>query len=138
MRIDGVDVALPPGVASLLDFRQLSPPGTFPLTFPADNIYGVDEGTYESVSDGYWVALAPLAPGTYQLDFGGAGSGTPPIYGPFSNTQTYFITVVPEPSSVVLLGLGAGLGVVGLRRRHARPKKPRGAMEGEIMAPPGR
>lgn len=116
-KLDNLDATLPSGL-NLLDFHQLSPPGTFPLTFPTDNIFGAPVGTFDSVSDGYWVALAPLAPGTYRLDFGGSASGTPPDYGPFSITQTYFITVaVPEPSSFVLLGLGAGLCIIRSRRR---------------------
>src|SRR5262245_49743514 len=36
VRIDGVDVTLPPPTTSLLDFRQMSPPGLFDLTFPVD------------------------------------------------------------------------------------------------------
>lgn len=138
VRIDGVDAALPPGIASLLDLHRLSPPGTFPWTVPADNIFGVDEGTYESVLDSYWVALAPLAAGgTYELHFHGAGTGTPPLYGPYVYDQTYIITVVPEPGSVVLLGIGAGLGLLGVGRRKARPASPRCASQKESGPPSG-
>ena len=120
-RLDGVDLPLPVPVGSLSDFRQQS--AVFSLTFPVDNIFGVPGGAYDSVTDGYWLALAPLDPGKYTLSFGASASGTPPAYPSFGLVQTYEITVtaaVPEPGTWLMLvaGLtGAGL-LAGTRTRH--------------------
>ena len=112
-RLDGVDLPLPGSVGSLSDFRQQS--AVFSLPFPADNIFGVPGGAYDSVTDGYWLALAPLDPGQYTLTFGASASGTPPSYPSFGLTQTYEVTVmaaVPEPATWIISV--AGLMIVGL------------------------
>jgi hypothetical protein len=82
--------------ASLVDsaLRLQSPPFAYHL--PAqDNIYqffGIEvSGTIApAVSDGYWVYIAPLAPGAYDLNFGGTDT-----FGgsPFTLDITYHITV---------------------------------------------
>jgi len=110
-RLDGIDLPLPASASSLLDFRQQS--ALFSLTFPADNVYGVTPGSYDSVADGYWLALEALAPGHYTLEFGASATGTPDLgYPPFSLTQTYDITVVPEPATWQLLVAGLICGAV--------------------------
>jgi PEP-CTERM motif len=116
-RLDGVDLPLPSSAGSLLDYRQQS--ALFSLTFPADNIFGVLPDSYESVADGYWLALGPLAPGQYTLEFGASATGTPPVYPAFSLAQQYVITVVPEPATWGLLLAGLfGIGVARRRGRH--------------------
>jgi len=105
-RLNGLDLALPASANSLADFRQKS--SLFSLVFPADNIFAVAPGPYDSVTDGYWLGLGPLAPGNYTLEFGATASGTPPVYPPFSLVQTYEITViaVPEPQLWVIFLVG--------------------------------
>ena len=62
------DVSLVDSVA-----RVKSP--VFHFTQPdEDSLLGVP-GTFTGVSDGYWLFLAPLPPGTYVLNFGGASDG---------------------------------------------------------------
>lgn len=39
----------------------------FDVTFPDDNIFAAPSGPSQSVSDGYWVFLKPLAPGEHEL-----------------------------------------------------------------------
>lgn len=71
--------------------------GPFQLSLPDDNIiienFGCDDvpgGEYgPSVSDGYWIMLAPLSPGEHTIHFG----GEVPYFGDFSTDVTYHITV---------------------------------------------
>lgn len=68
---------------SLNDYRVKSP--VFHFTEPdQDSLLG--PGTFTAVSDGYWVFLAPLPPGTYVLNFGGTS-------GDFTVDITDIITV---------------------------------------------
>jgi hypothetical protein len=87
--------------------------------FTIDTLLGDPFGPTRAVSDGYWVALTGLPPGTHTLRFGGTAQPTDIYaeYEPLSQELTYTITVIPEPASVVVIGLLAvgGLGV--FRRR---------------------
>lgn len=50
-------------------------PGSFSLTFPSDNLFGLPAGTYRpAVQDGYYLLLAPLKPGVHTIAFGGTGT----------------------------------------------------------------
>lgn len=50
-------------------------PSSFSLTFPPDNLYGLDAGTYQpTVQDGYYLMIAPLSPGPHSIKFGGTGN----------------------------------------------------------------
>jgi hypothetical protein len=121
-KLNGVDVTLPAAAPDLSGYRQMS--ALFPLTIGAGTIYadlGVPPGTYDSVADGYWLALEPLAPGQYSLTFTSHASGTPNVYPEFSLTQTYEITVqapVPEPGTWAFM-IG-GLVVLGATMRRMR------------------
>jgi hypothetical protein len=61
---------------SLIDSATRVKSPVFLFTSPAeDSFFG--PGTFKAVSDGYWLYLAPLPPGTYSLNFGGtAFAGT--------------------------------------------------------------
>lgn len=63
------------GVSLLDSVARIKSP-VFHFTSPAeDSFFG--PGTFTAVSDGYWLYLAPLPPGTYVLNFGGtAFAGT--------------------------------------------------------------
>ena len=61
----------------------------FMVTVPEGNIFGIPAGTYgPAVTDGYWVMLPPLPPGTHTVHFSSTQGG---------NTMdvTYNITVKP-------------------------------------------
>lgn len=49
------------------------------ITYPENNIFGAPSGTTQMVSDGYYVYLKPLSPGTYDLSFGGETASTPTL-----------------------------------------------------------
>jgi hypothetical protein len=118
LTVDGVPAPLPASAPSLTNFRQTTPPGTFPLTFPELNVYEGPVGTYRSVSDGYWVMLDGLAPGVHTLHFGGHFAGTPALgYPAFDVDMRYALTVVPvpEPWRVTFSAVG---GLCLLRRRR--------------------
>jgi hypothetical protein len=72
-------------VGDLSRFRVQSQPFAFS---PVDgNIFGITAGTGGSVSDGYWALIGPLAPGAYDVSFGGS-------LGSFNTDTTYHLTVV--------------------------------------------
>lgn len=111
--VDGVDVP------NLFDYRQKSP--VFSVTLLDRNIIGLEAGTYSpAVSDGYWVMLAPLPRGNYEVNFGGADTATDG----FSQDIGYSITSVPEPSSALgTLALGAfGAGWMLKRKLKVQSK----------------
>jgi len=93
--IDGKPVANP------FDYRGTSPE-PFSFDLPATgNIYqfwGSDvSGKIEpAVSDGYWLMLAPLAPGEHEIRFGGTYGD--PIN--FTLDITYHVTVLPEAAGL--------------------------------------
>ncbi|MDB5059940.1 MAG: hypothetical protein JWO59_3412 [Chloroflexi bacterium] len=63
------------------------------LTFPADNFFGIPAGTYSpAVADGVYLLVAPLAPGTHTITFGGTGFDS----GSFSQDITYNLVVSPR------------------------------------------
>jgi hypothetical protein len=50
-------------------------PASFSLTLPGNNLFGIPAGTYApAVQDGFYLLLAPLAPGAHTITFGGTGS----------------------------------------------------------------
>jgi hypothetical protein len=121
LALDGTPAPLPASAPTLMSFHQVTPPGTFSLTFPELNVYGGPVGTYRSVSDGYWVMLDGLTPGAHTLHFGGHFAGTPALgYQPLDVDMSYRLTVVavPEPLGVAALTLVGGIGL--LRREVAR------------------
>ncbi len=119
--IDGVDVL------NLVDHRQTTDPNN-PISytlFSPENLqadFGLDPtngtGIYPAtispaVQDGYYLALKPFEVGTTRvLRFGGTSASGSSI------DITYVLTTVPEPSSIVMLSIGAlALAGVGWRRR---------------------
>jgi hypothetical protein len=81
LEIDGVTVG------HLTRLRVPSPPFVFS---PVEgNAFGLHAGTGDSASDGYWALIGPLAPGTYQVHFG----GSLPAFD-FTTDTTYTLTVV--------------------------------------------
>jgi len=80
--LDGV------ALANIDSYRVQSPQFTF--SAPTPWLFGPTGGTSTSVSDGYFVMLAPPAPGTHTLHY----SGTVPSYG-LAMDMTYHLTVVP-------------------------------------------
>lgn len=77
--VDGVPV---PGLSPVRSpFRACAAPvagcfpRSFPLQFPDGNLFGLPAGTYKpAVQDGFYLLLAPLAPGVHTISFGGTGS----------------------------------------------------------------
>jgi len=60
------------GVAVQDLHRYLVESPLFTFTVPPDNILGVPAGTGQSVSNGYWLMLAPLSVGEHVIHFSGA------------------------------------------------------------------
>ena len=79
--IDGV------AVKNLGQYRTESP--LFDVTVPANNIFGLDPGTYgPSMDEGYYLMVAPLNAGKHSIHFHGS---LPTL--PFTLDITYHITV---------------------------------------------
>jgi Pectinacetylesterase len=68
-RVNGQDVA------DLDAYRTGSP--LFTLTFAEDNIFGVEPGVAQSVSEGYGVIIAPPPPGEYEIAVATRFDGSP-------------------------------------------------------------
>ncbi|MGF6968721.1 hypothetical protein OKW43_005749 [Paraburkholderia sp. WC7.3g] len=80
-------------VNGLQTFRFQSP-SFFPFTLPPNNILKAPGGgTGYSISDGYWLMLKPLPPGTHTVQFGGALTSGP--FAGFSVNVMYTLTVTP-------------------------------------------
>lgn len=102
------------GFADVRNHRQTSAPGLLPVVFPADNFFDIPAGTYQTVSDGFWIMLEPLRQGRYQLDFGGVFPGATPAED-FEVHAFYDLIVVPAPGTGVLALVG--MAAAGRRRR---------------------
>lgn len=107
--LDGNDLLL-----GYPDFRQRST-SFFSLDVPVDDAFGFPppyEGTLAALTDGYWVALDGLSPGTHTLVFGGTSSSG------FTLEVVDFMTAVPEPTTygLMLAGLLVVRGVTQRRR----------------------
>jgi hypothetical protein len=88
-KLDGVPLQ------NLFSYRAPSP-GTFELTLPDNNIFGVPAGVYgPTVSDGYYLMLAPLSRGQHTIDFAGSISPNAP-FGSFDLNVHYNINIVPR------------------------------------------
>ena len=85
VEIDGVPVT------DLYAYRGQSPPGGYVQLMPADGLapgFGLVPGDRDpSVTDGYWIMLAPLHPGEHVVHFRGG------ITAVFEVDLTYFLTV---------------------------------------------
>ena len=79
--IDGVSVKHPE------NYRTESP--LFNVTLPANNIFGIDAGTYgPSMDEGFYLMVAPLSVGRHTIHFHGALTDLP-----FTLDITYHLTV---------------------------------------------
>lgn len=67
--------------------RAASPPGYFPVVAVDDNIFGGVPGQiYDTAADGFYLMVAPLAPGRHTINFGGSTQN-------FTTDTTYILTV---------------------------------------------
>jgi hypothetical protein len=83
-------------IQDIQSYRAMTDNSTFSITLPSDNLFSsvtcpIPAGTYaEQVSDGYYLMLAPLKPGTHTIHLIGAASAAPGLL----NTEvTYNLTV---------------------------------------------
>ena len=93
-KIANLDPANTPYRACALPVKGCSP-DAFSFTMPADNVFDFAHepaGTYfPALQDGYYLLLAPLAPGTHTIKFGGNAY----FGGAFSEDITYHLIVLP-------------------------------------------
>ncbi|HEX6281089.1 MAG TPA: hypothetical protein VFZ67_02570 [Nitrososphaera sp.] len=84
--IDGINIS------NLDNYRFQS--RLFNLTFPENNIAGIAPQIAKAVSDGYWILLEPLPPGTHEIH-SRAALGDPTAIGTtnFALDVTYLLTV---------------------------------------------
>lgn len=73
---------------------------------------------WDTVMDGYWVMLNPLAPGDYTINFG----MTPATVGNYSQDNTWNVTVRQAPVPAPLPALGAAAALSWSRRLRRRIK----------------
>jgi hypothetical protein len=84
--VDGVEIQ------NIKNNRTQSP--AFNVTFPEQNIFGVQAGPTRAVSDGFWVFLQPLSPGNHEIKFKGAlVDYTTTGIATITNDVTYHLTV---------------------------------------------
>jgi hypothetical protein len=91
--IDGVNVG------NLDSYRFQSP--LFNLTFPENNIAGIAPQTTKAISDGYWILLEPLSPGSHEIHVK-AALGDPTAIGTtsFALDVRYLLTLVEGQTEV--------------------------------------
>ena len=85
--VDGINID------NLDSYRFQSP--LFNLTYPENNIAGVAPQTAKAVSDGFWILLEPLSPGSHEIHFK-AALGDPTAIGitNFALDVRYLLTIV--------------------------------------------
>jgi hypothetical protein len=115
-QIDGVPVDLTPFrfETPLFEWGPLPENNIFQffgLTAPAGT-------TSLAVGAGYYLLLEPLSVGNHVLHFGHGMAGG-------AAATTYNVTVIPEPTSLIILGIAVVAGLVACRRSrqvgHTRP-----------------
>jgi hypothetical protein len=91
--VDGINIG------NLDIYRFQSP--LFNYTFPENNIAGVAPQTAKAVSDGFWILLEPLPPGSHEIHFK-AALGDPTLAGTtnFALDVRYLLTVVEGQTEV--------------------------------------
>jgi hypothetical protein len=91
-------------IGNLDSYRFQSP--LFNLTFPENNIVGVAPQTAKAVSDGFWILLEPLSPGSSHEIHAKAALGDPTAIGTtnFALDVTYLLTVARGQTDVVSSG----------------------------------
>jgi hypothetical protein len=68
--------------------------GLFNFTYPKDNIFGAPPGPTQGVSDGVFVILQPLAPGSHTIHASGVVIANPTLgTQSFATDATYHLTV---------------------------------------------
>ena len=84
--IDGVPLQ------DLWSYRIQSP--FFDVTLPNDNIFGISQGSYRAVADGYWVFLEPLPTGQHEIRLHGVmGDPTAASIVNLETAVTYHLTI---------------------------------------------
>jgi hypothetical protein len=66
----------------------------FQLTLPKNNVFGTGPGPTNSVSDGFWLLLSPLSPGSHQIHFSNSAvdfTSSAPMN--FASAVTYHLNV---------------------------------------------
>ena len=86
LTVDGVNIE------NLTQFRTDSP--LFNFTTPENGLFDLRSVTSQAVSDGYFVMLKPLLPGSHEISFS-ALLGSPATTGPLVLTEdaTYHLTI---------------------------------------------
>src|SRR3954452_21657178 len=96
--IDGQSVG-----GNLLTHREVDPfANGFLVNMPEDNPffpgYGIPAGEYQSISDGYWLMVAPLSNGNHRIHFSSRVTfGDDDASNDFTQDITYQIQVVGKP-----------------------------------------
>ena len=80
--------------------------GAFPASDPGTGISGITR----------LIVDAAALPGVTTISFGGAGLGNDFLFGTASEPASILVSIVPEPSTALLLAAGL-LGLAGRRRR---------------------
>ncbi|HJU35460.1 MAG TPA: hypothetical protein VJ695_10090 [Nitrososphaera sp.] len=91
--VDGVEIQ------NIKNNRTQSP--AFNVTFPEQNIFGVQAGPTRAVSDGFWVFLQPLSTGMHEIKFKGAlVDYTTTSIATITNDVTYHLNVTAVPGGL--------------------------------------
>ena len=79
-------------LTNLEHYRVMS--SLFNITIPQNNVLGLPAGKTQMISDGFWMFLKPLAPGSHDVQFNGLTPGDPTTgTNNFAVDVTYHLTV---------------------------------------------